>query len=77
MKTKLKDFIKKWNVGYEDIEQKIEFSNEMEAELNELINAAIEERVPSVSWNDAKERYMKFHNMDKFTENMAIDVDCI
>ena len=28
-----------------------------------------------LSWNDVKERYLEFHRMDKFTENMAIDVD--
>lgn len=28
-----------------------------------------------VSWNDVKEKYLKFHRMDKFTENMAIDID--
>jgi len=28
-----------------------------------------------LSWNDVKERYLEFHRMDKFTENMAIDID--
>ena len=28
-----------------------------------------------LSWNDVKERYLEFHRIDKFTENMAIDVD--
>ncbi len=28
-----------------------------------------------VSWNDVKEKYLKFHRMDKFTEDMAIDID--
>lgn len=28
-----------------------------------------------VSWNDVKEKYLKFHGMDEFTENMAIDID--
>ncbi len=28
-----------------------------------------------LSWNDVKERYLEFYRMDKFTENMAIDVD--
>ena len=28
-----------------------------------------------LSWNDVKERYLEFHKMDSFTENMAIDID--
>ena len=28
-----------------------------------------------ISWNDVKEKYLKFHRMDKFAENMAIDID--
>lgn len=28
-----------------------------------------------LSWNDVKEKYLEFHKMDSFTENMAIDVD--
>ena len=27
------------------------------------------------SWNDVKEKYLEFHKMDSFTENMAIDID--
>ena len=26
-------------------------------------------------WNDVKEKYLEFHKMDSFTENMAIDID--
>lgn len=32
------EFIEKWNVGYEDYEQKAEFAKEMEWDLNKLIN---------------------------------------
>jgi hypothetical protein len=28
-----------------------------------------------LSWNDVKQKYLEFHKMDKFTENMAIDID--
>ena len=28
-----------------------------------------------LSWNDVKQRYLEFHRMDSFTENMAIDID--
>jgi hypothetical protein len=28
-----------------------------------------------LSWNDVKEKYLEFHKMDSFTENMAIDID--
>lgn len=28
-----------------------------------------------LNWNDVKEKYLEFHKMDSFTENMAIDVD--
>jgi hypothetical protein len=28
-----------------------------------------------LSWNYVKEKYVEFHKMDSFTENMAIDVD--
>jgi hypothetical protein len=31
-----KEFIEKWNVGYEDLEQKEEFAKEMEADLKAL-----------------------------------------
>ena len=27
------------------------------------------------TWNDIKEKYLEFHKMDSFTENMAIDID--
>jgi len=36
---------------------------------------AEEKAKEKVSWNDVKEKYLKFHRMDKFTENMAIDID--
>ena len=29
----------------------------------------------AISWTDVKEKYLEFHNMDSFTENMAIDID--
>ena len=28
-----------------------------------------------LSWNDVKQRYLEFHRMDSFNENMAIDID--
>jgi hypothetical protein len=28
-----------------------------------------------MSWTDVKNKYMEFHHIDEFTENMAIDVD--
>lgn len=28
-----------------------------------------------LSWNDVKEKYLIFHKMDSFTENMSIDID--
>ena len=28
-----------------------------------------------ITWNDIKEKYLEFHKMDSFTENMAIDID--
>jgi hypothetical protein len=28
-----------------------------------------------LSWNDVKQKYLEFHKMDSFTENMAIDID--
>lgn len=28
-----------------------------------------------ISWNDVKEKYLEFHNLDSFSENMAIDID--
>ena len=28
-----------------------------------------------LNWNDVKEKYLEFHKMDSFTENMAIDID--
>ena len=28
-----------------------------------------------ISWNTVKEKYLDFHKMDAFTENMAIDID--
>lgn len=28
-----------------------------------------------LSWNDVKEKYLEFHKMDSFNENMAIDID--
>lgn len=28
-----------------------------------------------LTWNDVKEKYLEFHKLDNFTENMAIDVD--
>ena len=28
-----------------------------------------------VSWNTIKEKYLEFHKLPEFTENMAIDVD--
>jgi len=28
-----------------------------------------------VSWNYVKEKYLKFHHIEEFTENMAIDID--
>lgn len=28
-----------------------------------------------LSWNDVKERYLEFHHLDRFTENMTIDID--
>jgi len=28
-----------------------------------------------MSWSDVRERYLEFHKIDEFTENMAIDVD--
>jgi hypothetical protein len=28
-----------------------------------------------LSWNEVKQKYLEFHKMDKFTENMAIDID--
>lgn len=28
-----------------------------------------------ISWSKVKEKYLEFHNMDSFTENMAIDID--
>lgn len=35
-----------------------------------------EERVrEKFSWSKIKEKYLKFHHIDKFTENMAIDID--
>jgi hypothetical protein len=27
------------------------------------------------SWNDVKNKYLEFHRIDKFTENMSIDID--
>ena len=36
--------------------------------------AEVKER-SAVTWNDVKERYLEFHKMDSFTENMAIDID--
>lgn len=38
-------------------------------------NEVEEKAKEKVSWNDVKEKYLKFHRMDKFTENMAIDID--
>jgi hypothetical protein len=37
----IKKFIEKWNVGYEDFEQKQEFAREMKADLKQLIEQAI------------------------------------
>jgi len=34
-----------------------------------------EQEVEGVSWNTVKEKYLEFHKMDSFTENMAIDID--
>ena len=28
-----------------------------------------------LSWSDVKQKYLEFHKIDKFTENMAIDID--
>ena len=41
-----KEFIELWNVGYEDFEQKAEFAEEMEDNLDNLIQAEIESRMP-------------------------------
>ena len=37
-----------------------------------------EERMPKrepITWNQVKEKYLEFHKIDAFTENMAIDID--
>lgn len=39
------------------------------------MNTPEEKAKQRVSWNDVKEKYLKFHKMDKFTENMTIDID--
>jgi len=36
-----KKFIEKWNVGYEDFEQKQEFEREMRKDLKQLIEQAM------------------------------------
>jgi hypothetical protein len=38
---KIKEFIEKWNVGYEDKEQKNEFAAEMRKDLDSIVDAAL------------------------------------
>jgi hypothetical protein len=40
-KTLIEKFIEKWNVGYEDFEQKKVFAKEMKSDLKRLIEAEI------------------------------------
>jgi len=39
------------------------------------MKTAEEKARAKVSWNYVKEKYLKFHHIDEFTENMAIDID--
>jgi hypothetical protein len=44
------EFIEKWNVGYEDFEQKLEFAKEMESDLQSLLQSEwvkVKERLPT------------------------------
>src|SRR3990167_6019780 len=52
-----------------------------EEHLNEIITLLLLE-LPSPepvdlkpTWNYVKEKYLEFHKMESFTENMAIDID--
>lgn len=45
-----KEFIKKWNVAYEDKEQELEFSLEMKADLQAYAESKAKE-----AWNAARE----------------------
>ncbi len=45
----------------------------MKRELLILHKSLIKERC--LSWTDVKNKYITFHSIDKFTENMSIDVD--
>lgn len=53
-----KEFISKWNVGYESLEQKEEFAKEMEADLKSLLPTSTASDIRDAMDTDMEESRM-------------------
>jgi len=78
----LREFAEKWGIRYQPEEPGYyELKNDSDnclSDLRTLIVQVEEERMPKrepITWNQVKEKYLEFHKIDAFTENMAIDID--
>lgn len=69
----LESEIRGWTkIGHSDIVERCKEELQQVKEAIEVLNNC---KRPPMRWNDVKERYMEFYKMDKFTEDMAVDVD--